>query len=71
MSFSKDLGCIAVGFSDGKVSIIMWPIAPNKKTFKYDVFLQITAITDILFTYNSKYLIAGSDDGNIYVLESN
>ena len=34
------------------------------------MFLQQTAITDIRLTFNNKYLVASTDDGNVYILES-
>lgn len=39
INFSKCLGIIAIGYSNGKIGIINWPICPNKKTFKYEIAL--------------------------------
>ncbi len=59
-----------MGFSNGKVSLISWPIIPNMKTFKYDVFLQTNAITDIRVSHFSRYLLVSTDSGAFYVLEA-
>lgn len=70
MAFSKILSILVIGFSNGKLSVISWPIIKNLRTFKYDILLQNNPITDVKFSYSSRYVMASTDDGNLYVLET-
>ena len=69
MAFCKLFNFVAIGYSNGKISIISWPIIPNITPFKYDILLQTSPITDLRISIYARYLLASTDDGNFYVLE--
>lgn len=70
MALSRELKLLAVGFTNGRVTILSWPRIPNFEGLKYDLILQTAAITDVKFSYSSRYLSVSTDDGNLYVLET-
>eukprot|EP01022_Parablepharisma_sp_SALTPOND_P021497 TRINITY_DN4262_c3_g1_i1.p1 TRINITY_DN4262_c3_g1~~TRINITY_DN4262_c3_g1_i1.p1 ORF type:complete len:1328 (+),score=200.70 TRINITY_DN4262_c3_g1_i1:7781-11764(+) len=67
---SKELRVLFIGFSNGHVRVLLWPVKPKSLMEDYHDFpIHLTDISSIKVSHDLKHLVTTSKDGTLSVLK--